>query len=135
MALFKLDWNPTRPQLRVFGYCATAFAVLFAIRFRQSPTTTGLSATIAAVFAAFAALAPQLLRWPYLVASIVTAPIGWALGHVVLSVIYFGLFTGLGLVFRLMGRDSLQLRMSPDADTYWQRRAPSRPAADYLRQF
>ena len=37
-------------------------------------------------------------------------PIGWTVSLVLLGLVYYGLFTPIGLVFRLVGRDALQLR-------------------------
>ena len=35
-------------------------------------------------------------------------PIGWTVSQVMLALMFFGLFTPIGLVFRLIGRDPLQ---------------------------
>ena len=35
-------------------------------------------------------------------------PIGWTVSQVILLLMFYGLFTPIGLVFRLIGRDPLQ---------------------------
>ena len=38
---------------------------------------------------------------------ILAFPIGWTISQVILVVMFFGLFTPIGLIFRLLGRDPL----------------------------
>jgi hypothetical protein len=94
------------------------------------------------VFAGLAAtIGPLGLLWPrtirpvYLAAVVLAFPIGWLVSRTVLAILFFGLFTPLGLLFRLRGRDVLDLRFRPNAPTYW---APKPMPADlrrYFRQF
>ena len=39
--------------------------------------------------------------------------------YVILSITYFLVMVPTGLVFRLMGKDLLQKKLDPDADSYW----------------
>lgn len=52
---------------------------------------------------------------------------------VVLGVIFFGVFTPIGWVMRLAGRDAMARRFDPNAPTYWVRRDPPGPADDSFR--
>ena len=56
-------------------------------------------------------------------------------GFVALLLVYYGLVTPIGLVFRLMGRDPLQRRFDRALDSYWIRRRSSLPAKRYFQQF
>ncbi len=47
------------------------------------------------------------MRWVYIGWMILAFPIGWTVSQVMLAVMFFGLFTPIGLVFRLIGRDPL----------------------------
>lgn len=49
---------------------------------------------------------------------------------VVLGVIFYGVFTPVALVMRLLGRDAMQRQFKPDAPTYWVERTPPGPPAD-----
>jgi hypothetical protein len=80
-------------------------------------------------------LQPRWLRWPYVVFTILTFPIGWAVSHLVLAIIYFGLIAPLGLVLRCCGRQPLAWKCNADGDTYWQPRPPEPKAKSYLRQY
>jgi hypothetical protein len=53
----------------------------------------------------------------------------------VLIALLFGLIVPVAYVFRLQGRDVLQLRRSANKTTYWTRKAPAESVRSYLRQF
>jgi len=56
--------------------------------------------------------------------------------HLLLGLVFYTLFTFIGLGMRLFGRDPLDRKLAPDQDSYWQRREPSLLAREhYLKQF
>jgi hypothetical protein len=77
---------------------------------------------------------PRTVRPVYRVALAVTAPIGAVVSRLVLAAIYYLIFTPLGLLFRLVGRDELALGRPDPRDTYWRPSRGPRAARDYLRQ-
>jgi hypothetical protein len=62
-------------------------------------------------------------------------PIGFAVGHVLLAAVWYGLFTPVGLIMRLLGRDPLCRRPDREAESYWRPRSPQRDVRRYFRQF
>ena len=60
--------------------------------------------------------------------------LGWVNTRIILSVIYYGMFTPIGLVMRLAGRDPMRVHDDHGASTYRVVRSP-RPRAHMLRQF
>jgi hypothetical protein len=60
--------------------------------------------------------------------------LGWINTRIILGVIYYGLFTPMGLVMRLAGRDAMRVHDDHTANTYRVVR-PSRPGSHMLRQF
>ena len=46
-------------------------------------------------------------------------PIGWTVSQAMLALMFYGLFTPIGLLFRLIGRDPLQLSRRSGLETYW----------------
>ena len=52
---------------------------------------------------------------------------------VVMGVIFFGVFTPVGVVMRAFGRDAMKRRFEPKAPSYWERRDPPGPADDSFR--
>lgn len=81
-----------------------------------------------------ALLAPRVLAPAHRVWMTLGSALGWVNTRLVLGVIFFGLITPMGLVFRLAGRDLLQRAFDPKATTY---RVPKKPraGAHMLRQF
>ena len=52
--------------------------------------------------------------------------------QIILAVMFFGLFTPIGLLFRLLGRDSLHRARRPELNSYW---APKPAPVDLRRYF
>jgi len=52
---------------------------------------------------------------------------------VVLGVIFYGVFTPIGLVMRMAGRDSMKRKFKAAAPTYWIERDPPGPPAESFR--
>lgn len=54
---------------------------------------------------------------------------------IALALVYFLIFTPIGLLRCLVGSDPLRLRKKAPAQTYWEDRPPPDDAASYLRQY
>jgi Saxitoxin biosynthesis operon protein SxtJ len=59
--------------------------------------------------------------------------LGRVVNPLVLGVIFFGIFTPVGLVMRMWGRDAMARRFEPDLKSYWLKRDPPGPADDSYR--
>jgi hypothetical protein len=59
--------------------------------------------------------------------------LGRVVSPVVLGLIYFGVFTPVGVLMRLCARDALCRRFDGAAPTYWVKRDPPGPAHDSFR--
>ena len=77
---------------------------------------------------------PRLLRPLFVGWMIAVFPVGWLISRLVLGVIFYGVFTPLGLWFRLRGRDALRVRRGAAA-THWMPKPIAASAASYYRQF
>lgn len=77
---------------------------------------------------------PQVLKPVFVIWMILVFPIGWAVSHIILAVVFFGVFTPLGFVIRALGHDSLFLKR-PKAESYWQTKTQQQDVRRYLRQF
>lgn len=114
------------PSDRSFGW---TFTVVFALLGLLYPWALALAAATALVTLTRAHwLAPAKRAWMKL---------GAALHHVVsplaLGLIFFGMFTPVGIAMRLAGRDAMQRRFEPQARSYWIERDPQGPADDSYR--
>ena len=86
------------------------------------------------------ALIALALVWPHSLAQVyrfwmaVGAVLGWINTRLILGVLFYGLFTPLGLIMRLRGKDPMRRTLHPEADTYRVVRQP-RPASHMRHQF
>ena len=147
MSMVHIDWNPTRRMLRNFGLIGlVAFGAIGASAYWRlflfSGMDAGNAATTAYVLWAlgaycglFAFVAPMAVKPIYLALTVVAYPIGQVVSHLVMAMIYYLVFTPIGMVFKLVGRDSMNRGFDPSAATYWIRRRPPDSAKRYFRQF
>ena len=138
MGLIRINRNPSRKQLAVFGltwlvFFGAAGGIVLA-RTHLWPAAIGV--WLAAVLVpGIGLLAPSLLRIVYLAMCYAAAPIGVTVSLVLLAVVYYGIVTPIGLVMRLLGNDPMTRRFDPDAETYWVPRTPAEGADRYFHQF
>ena len=78
---------------------------------------------------------PRCIRLIWLGLSYATFPIGWVVSHLVLAAVFYLLFTPIGVIMRLLGRDPLRRRADRSATSYWLRRKPPDDTDRYFRQF
>jgi len=62
-------------------------------------------------------------------------PIGFVVSHLVMILIWYLVFTPIGLLLRILGKDVLDMKIDPSAKTYWKKKPEPRPLKDYFRQF
>jgi len=104
--------------------------------FHHGRHTLALALAILAV-----TLGPLGLAWPRIMRPVfigwmaLVYPIGWTVSRLVLGILFFGLFTPVAWIFRIMGRDELRLKPQPHATTYWQPKPRANDKAQYMRQF
>jgi hypothetical protein len=78
---------------------------------------------------------PPLLRPIFIGWMLLAFPIGWTVSKIIMALVFYGLFTPLAIIFRLIGRDALALRAVRNSDTYWISKPAARSARNYFRQF
>ena len=148
MAFIEVDWKPGEKHLRGFG---TASVVVFGALgawalWRHTLFGIGLGPetaqrvamglwVLAAVCGLLRGLAPRWLRPLYVGLMAVSLPIGFVVSHVVVGIVFYGVVTPIGLIFRLMGRDPLCRTFDRNARTYWTPRRPATDLSQYYRQY
>lgn len=138
MSLVKINWQPPEKVLREFSEFWLFFlGMVFApLSWWRGHDTAAVAFWIAAVIGRLVGVwRPGWLKPVFLGLTLVTFPIGWVISHAALAAIYFGIFTPVALVFRLIGRDALERRLDRSATSYWEAYNPNRGAARYFRQF
>jgi len=131
---------PARRELRNFGLVmAVALALIAGGYLWWYRDALGPAQTLGVVAAAFlflgltlpVVLKPIYFPWMWLgrILSSITTPL-------LLGLVFYSMFTLIGLGMRLFGRDPLDRKIVPDQDSYWQRRTSSLlPREHYLKQF
>lgn len=159
MKLVEMNWNPTDRQLRQFGtiglFALPTLGWMFTSETRLgrwavdrmlggndpfvwdwgNPAVVGVLAAIGFAMAIAAWFKPQTLKPVFVGACLIGLPIGMVMSQLILMVIYFGVFTPVALLFRLIGRDALERRFAPATVSYWQPKRQPKRARDYYRQF
>jgi hypothetical protein len=131
-------FSPTDRMLRQFAAISIVFFGAIAARQEFHHHRRGLAIVFAVLAVTVGALG---LAWPPVIKPVFVGwmalayPIGWTVSRIVLGVIFYGLFTPMAWVFRLIGRDELALKSQPTAATYWRPKPGAVEQSQYLRQF
>ena len=99
---------------------------------RRSPWLLG---SLAVVVGLLGLAVPRAIRPIYVGWMVAAFPIGWVVSHLILALIFYGLFTPLAALFRLMGRDALHRKPRPGVDSYFVPKTTPVDPASYLRQY
>ena len=104
--MIKLDLNPPAKQLRQFGFFAiVGFVLIGLIVTRQfgAPDVVGYIAYGLAAVCGLLAIAnfTPPIKPIYIGVMIIAFPIGMVISFVLLGLIYYGMFTPVGFLFRL----------------------------------
>ncbi len=134
MKLVAINWNPNDRQLRQFGIISFAALPLVGWIWGAGVLVLGVLAGTGLILAVAGVVRPRMLTPLFLGLSVVATPIGMVLGEFAMLLIYFGIFLPIGLVFRLLRRDALQLKIDREANSYWQAKKQPKNMASYYRQ-
>ena len=127
----------TSSDLKWFGVIvAGCFAVLGTFAWlRDHPRlATTLWSTGAALMLLYYAVGP-IQRLMFSMWMAITYPIGWTVTHLTMALMYYGVFTPIGLLMRLVGRDPMQRAFDRAAESYWEPHDPGSDPKRYFRQF
>jgi len=138
--MIKLDLNPPKDQLYQFGTVAlVGFTLVGAVLTQVIGLPPVVGHIALGLAAALGLLGAQQLAGPikpiFVGMMIVAWPIGMVISFTLLSIIYYGMFTPVSLVFRIRGRDKLNRKLDPTAGSYWITRSAQRTPASYLRLY
>ncbi len=138
MSLVSINWNPDRKALIEFSEFGMFFLGMVAAPmacFRDRPTVAVVFWVAAVLGRLVGVMKPEWLKPIYVGLMVVTWPIGWVVSHLTLGLLFYGVITPIGLIFRLMGRDPMSRQFDRSASTYWEAYNPDRGMKRYLRQF
>ena len=139
MSLIEINWYPKRKELRTFAMIALIASLLIAslLYMLKGVKIQWAVIIVLAGFCIFLSslMSLKLTRMIYLGLILVTFPIGWAIGMILLTAFFFLLLTPLGFIFRLLGRDPLCRRFESEAKSYWLVRQEPDSLDRYFHQY
>lgn len=137
MAIIEVNWRPGNRELRQFSAAwLVFFGLIGGLRLWNEPAgVAGIVLCVVAGIGLFGLVWPAPMRVLYVVATAIALPIGWVVSHVLMGVVYFGVFTLIGLCLRLAGHDPLRRKFDRGAKTYWHPRKGNGDAERYFKQF
>ena len=134
MKLIEVHWNPPNRQLRQFGIICLFALPLVGWLSGGGEQTVSLLAMVGLLLAIAGFACPRMVKPVFIALTVVAAPIGMLIGEFAMLLVYLGVLLPIGLAFRIMNRDALQLKFDRRAGTYWQAKKPPGSPADYYRQ-
>jgi hypothetical protein len=133
MEKLKLD-NIT---LKKFGITmGIAFLVIALIILLKHKSFNPTISTLSAIFFILAFTFPILLKPVYIFWMQLAKGLGWINTRLILLIIFYLIFTPIGLVMRLLGVDLLARKIEKNRETYWIKKEKRNfQPQDYARQF
>ena len=133
-----LQLNPDRRTLRQFAALWIVFFAGLAVSeqmLHHRPVLAGVLLFLAITVGPIGVIRPQMIRRVFVAWSVLAFPIGFVVSWIALALLFYGVFTPVGLVFRLAGRDALARRRRAGApQTYWVPRTETVGLSSYFRQ-
>jgi hypothetical protein len=133
-----LPLSPDSKMLRQFaGIWIAFFGGIAAYQYfaKGRPTLGLILALLAVTIGPLGLIQPKAIKPIFVGWMVLAFPIGWTISTVMLAVLFYGVFTPLGLFFRLRGRDLLILKPRPDKASYWTPKPVVTDMKRYLREF
>ena len=138
MALIQLNWDPSPRELRQFTviWFPACFAVIGGLVYYHSGSLTAAAIlwAVGLVLSVAGLIWPTLMRLIFVSWMTLAYPIGWAVGHLMLAIIFYLVLTPIGLIMRLLGRDPAERQFNRSAPTYWVAHNPGGNVERYFRQ-
>ena len=100
---------------------------------RHHETTALVLVGIAVTLGLAGLVRPAVVRPVFTVLVAITTPIGRVVSLVLLAAMFYGLFTPIAVLFRLFGRDALQVKR-PARPSHWLQKPAVTDARSYMRQ-
>ena len=125
--------NVEGPSDRSFGLVfAAIFFIVACWPLLHKEPVRWWAACASVAFAGIALVKPALLTWlnrQWLKLGVLLSKV---VSPIALGIVFYGVFTPLGIVVRLLGNDPLNLKRDDAASSYWRRRDQPSPTANSL---
>jgi hypothetical protein len=91
-------------------------------------------AVVAMIVGPLGLIRPGAIGPVFAILMTLTRPIGAVVTRIIVGIMFYGLFTPLALLFRLIGRDVLAVKRREGPGSYWTRRQTVADPRRYFRQ-
>jgi hypothetical protein len=131
--------TPSNRDIRIWALVMTALlAIIGLVQYLHwhHETAARVFWILAAVFFLPGMLAPATLRPAYKLWMKFAAVLAWINTRVILSLTFYLVFTPVGLIMKLFGKDIIKEKWDPKATTYWiEREATPFDPSRYEKQY
>jgi hypothetical protein len=129
-------FRPTDRVLRQFsGIWIVFFGAIAALQmYRHRPVLAMVLGALAVTLGPIGLLWPRAMKPIFVGWMVLVFPIGWTVSRVILGILFYGLFTPIAWIFRMIGRDALGLKPKAQAATCWSAKPGAADKSRYLRQ-
>ena len=126
-----------KSDLRQFGITIGVILLIIAgFLFWKEKESFQILLTFGVTFFILGVATPFILKHIYLVWMIFATILGWIMTRVILSLLFYIIFTSIGLIPRLFGKQFLELKWDKSKDSYWNYRATEKlKQGNYEQQF
>ena len=113
-------------DLRKFGIIVgTVFLIIAGFLFWKEKQSFQLFLTIGIVLSVAGIAIPFILKPIYWVWMVLATILGWFMTRVILSLLFYAVFTPIGLIARSFGKQFLDLKWNKTDNTYWNHHSDS----------
>ena len=134
MSLVEINLKPTERQLRQFSMMFIFALPSILWIWGGNLGAILISALIGLVLAVVGSIFPVVVKPLFITLTILFAPIGIVVSELALFLIFFVVLLPIGISFRIVRRDDLNLKFEPDQPTYWQKKKQPQGVSSYYRQ-
>lgn len=133
----EINKNPSAKELIKFGATflggMAVIGLLYHFVFHNEPLAKGLWIAGGVVFVL--SFIPPVARILYILWMGLGITMGLVTSPIILALVFLVLITPVGLVFKLIQRDTMKRKMDRDAATYWEEYKETDDPATYVKQF
>lgn len=129
--------NSSKEELRKFGYTVgIVFALIGLLLLWKDKATDIYFLGIGTALIIFGAILPTALKPIQKVWMAFAVIMGWIMTRIILSILFYLIFTPMALFFKLTGKDLLNEKIDKNANSYWiSVKDRVRKKEDYEKQF
>ena len=109
-----------KSDFRKFGITIGIILLMIAVfLFWKEKESSQIFLTVGIVLFAFGIAIPVVLKPIYWIWMIFATILGWIMTRVILSLLFYIIFTPIGLISRLFGKQFIELKWDKTNSTYW----------------